>query len=87
MLKHKSDLSLAHMSGRGIAAVEKHLTSVSGLQAGNDPQQGGFTTTGRSQQADQLAGRKIQCDIVKGDEITETLDDILYSYAHGGILI
>lgn len=87
MLKHEADLPLAYMRGGGIAAVEKHLTTVGGLQAGNDPQQGGFAATGRSQQPHQFAGWKIQRDIVKGDEITETLDDILYPYAHGGILI
>ena len=60
-----------------VLAAGKNLARIGQFQAGNDAQQGGFTTARRSQQREKLPGLDIQGDVVQGFDLAKGLADIL----------
>ena len=82
MLEDKPDLALADVASGGVLAMEEDRASVGRLQAGDDPQEGGLTGTGRAEQRHQLAGLDLQADLLERLKRAEALADITDFDAH-----
>ncbi len=82
MLKHKTDLALAHMRAGSILAFEEHRAGIGRFQPGDDAQQRGFAATGRAEQRDQLAAGKFQRDIIQRFKRAKGFADIADFDAH-----
>ena len=58
-------------------AVEQHAAFGLADEAGHDPQQGRLAAAGRAQQRHQFAAGDIEIDVAHGDEIVESLRDVV----------
>ena len=77
VLEHDPVVALGGGQAADVPALHPHGSGVLGLQAGDDPQQGGLAAARGPQQAEELALGHPQVDVGEGGEGSETLDDTL----------
>ena len=74
-LKHHGDAALAGRQMIHARPIDLDLAGIDGLQAGDYPQQGGFSTAGRAQYHQELAGADLERDVVEHYGTAEALAD------------
>ena len=80
VLKHQADAALLRRNEivrpRHLLAVEQHLARGWALDAGGDPEQRGLAAAGGTKQAEHLARRHVERDMVERKALAITLGDI-----------
>src|SRR5207244_10626147 len=76
MLEHEADMAFAGAARQRILAVERHLTSVRPVEAGDDAEQRGLAGPGRAEQRQQLAIGNPEVDIVERGEVAKLFREV-----------
>ena len=87
VLKHQADAALLRRNEiarpRHLLAVDQHAARGWALDAGGDPEQRGLAAAGRTEQAQHLARRHVERDMVEREPLAITLGDILEGESGG----
>lgn len=82
VLEHEPNLTFANVRVGRIFAIEIHAAGVSILQSGDDAQQCRFAATGRAEQCDEFACRKVKAYVVECLKRAKRFLDVFNSDAH-----
>ncbi len=82
VLEDEADVALLRRQRRRVFAGDLDRSAVGLLETGDDAQQGRLATATGAEQCGQRTGRDVDGDIVQGDEVAETLDDVVDADAH-----
>ena len=82
VLEDEADVALLRRQRRRVLAGDLDRPRVRLLETGDDAQQRRLAATTRTEQRGERSGGDVDGDVVQGDEIAESLDDVLDADAH-----